>query len=199
MVTGHGLGLGRWRSSNLSLSLWQQLLTHVIAGSSKTPSSSFHIIRWVQTARPGLINGHSHNPPSFSSELTTVLMAPRLNGPAVFVRHICFANVRWMESLSGDYDNAFAVTKGSLFAGGGGHYVCVCWWVTFHLCVSPAGGKSNKNDGRHFGYWLKALCSARHSHLLGIPWRAERMCPCIHVALRERVTPACIDEWIQVC
>lgn len=52
-----------------------------------------------------------------------------------------------MENLSGDYDNAFAVTKESLFAGGGGHWVCV-----FHLCVSTAGGKSNKNDWRHFGY-----------------------------------------------
>lgn len=26
-----------------------------------------------------------------------------------------------MERLSGDYDNAFTVTKGGLFAGGGGH------------------------------------------------------------------------------
>ncbi len=56
-------------------------------------------------------------------------MAPRLNGPVVFVRHICFANMRWMESLSGDYDNAFAVTKGSPFAGGGGGTMCV------YVCV----------------------------------------------------------------
>lgn len=67
-----------------------------------------------------------------------------------------------------------------------GDTVCVraCWWVTFHLCVSPTGGKTNKNDSRHLGYWLKALCSARRSHLLGIPQRAGRMCPCIHGVLR---------------
>ena len=32
-----------------------------------------------------------------------------------------------MERLSGDYDNAFTVTEGSLFVGGVGHCViCVC-------------------------------------------------------------------------
>lgn len=118
VVTGHSLGLG-WVGG-------VPPTTHVIAGSSKTPSSSFYITRWVQTARPGLINGHSHNPASFSSELTTVLMVPRLNGPAFFVCHICFANARWMESLSGDDDNAFAVTQRSPFAGGG-WALCVCF------------------------------------------------------------------------
>jgi len=169
MVTGHSLGLG-WRSSNLSLSLCDSSYspTSPPGVQWKDPSVIFYIIRWVQTARPRVINGHSHDPLSFSSELTTAVMASCLNGPASFVRHICFANVRWMESLSGDYDNAFMYTRGSLFS----VWRCVGWGgVTFHLCVSPAGGKSNKSDWRHFGYWLKALRSARHSHLLGIPWR----------------------------
>lgn len=111
-------------------------------------------------------------------------MASRLNGPAFFVRHICFANVRWMESLSGDYDNAFTDTKGGLFSV---CVVCACvcvgWGNLSFVCVSPAGGKSNKSDWRHFGYWLKALCSARHSHLRGIPRRVTKTCSCIHVAV----------------
>lgn len=59
--------------------------------------------------------------------------------------------------------------------------------------MSPAGGKSNKNDWRHFGYWWKSLCSARRTHLLGIPWRARRLCPCIHVAL---VCDTCLIWWM---
>lgn len=66
-----------------------------------------------------------------------------------------------------------------------GGTVCVCvsmyWCIPIHLCMSPAGGKSNKNHWRHFDYWWKGLCSARCTHLLGIPWRAGRMCPSIHV------------------
>lgn len=62
----------------------------------------------------------------------------------------------------------------------GGHRVC--WWVTFHLYVHSAGGKSNKSGYRHFGCWLKALCSAWHRHPLG-PWRHTKMCPWIYVWL----------------
>lgn len=80
----------------------------------------------------------------------------------------------------------------------GGLSACVFWRVAFHLCVSPAGGKSNKNGWRHFGYWLKALCSARHSHLLGIPWRAGRTRQCIHGVLRVWHEPVLINGYKSV-
>lgn len=51
-------------------------------------------------------------------------------------------------SLSGDFDNAFVVTKRGLFAGGGGggHKACVRE-AAFHLGVHPAGGKVIKVTG----------------------------------------------------
>lgn len=59
-----------------------------------------------------------------------------------------------MEYLSGDYDNAFTVTKGRPFGGSRGRcvQVRVWWWVTFHCACVPTGDKSNKNDRRDFGY-----------------------------------------------
>lgn len=55
-----------------------RLAARDVPGSSETATSSLHIIRWVQTARPGLINGHSHNPLSFPSRARR-----RFNGPHV--------------------------------------------------------------------------------------------------------------------
>lgn len=82
----------------------------------------------------------TYNPLSFSSKLTAVSRVAHVNGPAPFLRHICFANVRWTEGPSGDYDNAFTVTEG----GSRGKPVCVLMMMGNIWRVSPAGDKSNK-------------------------------------------------------
>lgn len=111
----------------------------------------FHIIQWVQTTRPRLINGHSHNPLSFLLRAGPGFKRrSSLNGPGAALS-VSFVLLMWDEWGSGGDSPEIAIMHSrsrcvALLAGGGaagGRRVCVCMcvckllWVPFHLRASP--------------------------------------------------------------
>lgn len=208
-------------------SLWpklprpSQLPLRVPSGAAQTPlHHHFHIIQWVQMARPRLINGHSHNPLSFL--LNAGLGFKRrssLNGPGAALS-VSFVLLMWDEWGSGGDSPEIAIMHSrsrcvALLAGGGaagGRGVCVCklWGVPFHLRACPPYPsllevrviKHLTGDiclliwGLVFGRLLSFTTPPDPS--FPSPRGLSKMCQCIHIVSGVWHEP-CIDQRVQAC